>query len=317
MPGDGGQGGAESGQQAGRAQAAQDQAGGQGGSEANQDGQAELQQQDQTQGAGGEAAEQAGAQGEQQTPGEDATAAGESPGSSSEGAERQPPSGSEGSAGAPDDAQASAARGEGNPTESSSGDGADSGGGQPGEAVSSSAGRAGGGSTGETVPGASADTPSAEPLAGEPAQPPASPDVSAPDVLPPGELRAVMDALEQSLRRGEVNENMLDDLGWDLPRTRQFVEAYKRLELHGQEQMEYTAVPEGPQAHFPDREADEQVARGEPGAATAGANLNATHQRSAAGRQDVMSIGRQRVTPRYQPWLEAYYRSLATQPAGL
>jgi hypothetical protein len=126
----------------------------------------------------------------------------------------------------------------------------------------------------------------------------------------------LIEALDRALRRGEVDAGLLDELGWDLTRTRQFVEAYKRLESESQPQPDRTELPSAVTERPPRVTSErESIQRGQHAAAIGAESLKTEYSREADTNQDVMEVGRQRVTPRYQGLLEAYYRSVASQPA--
>lgn len=123
----------------------------------------------------------------------------------------------------------------------------------------------------------------------------------------------MMDALERELRGGEVDPSLMAELGWSLPQARQFVEAYKRTKIGGQRQSEKTDLPQKVQTGSAAR-ANNQVMRNGQVDPSARA-LQATHQRAPDQTRELMEVGRQRITPRYRPVLEAYYRSISSRPA--
>lgn len=155
--------------------------------------------------------------------------------------------------------------------------------------------------------------------AADPDRPIEAPNAGRPGGPPPrsvGRLERLMDALDRELRRGEPREELLADLGWTLPEAQQFVEAYRRLKTGGQRQTGQTPLPAGSEVNTETPRQPAGVLRGGQGTARDARSLEATHQRPTDRTRELMEVGRQRVTPRHRPILEAYYRSLATQPAG-
>ncbi|MEP0844480.1 MAG: hypothetical protein HRF43_17415 [Phycisphaerae bacterium] len=175
-----------------------------------------------------------------------------------------------------------------------------------------------GGIGGPVVSGPLARLPDKPAAAEGSVRPPPTAERQAADLHSTGRLDALMDALERDLRGGEVDPALLADLGWTPPQARQFVEAYKRAKAAGQRQSSQTRLPDR-------READHivpgggepagVVKRAGPSIAPSARALNAQHSRAPDDTRELLEVGRQRVAPRYQSVLEAYYRSLATQPA--
>jgi hypothetical protein len=164
-----------------------------------------------------------------------------------------------------------------------------------------SGGREGGVS--DTLPGA---TQPAEDVAA-----PASPRDGAP-LQVNGRLDRVVDALERELRSGAADSKLLQELGWDLPRARQFVAEYRRTRGIGQRQSDRTTVPLARRtATRPEDAAGVLYGTATPEART----LRPEVQRRADEMQGLADPARQRVPSRYRPLLEAYYRSITSQPA--
>jgi len=125
----------------------------------------------------------------------------------------------------------------------------------------------------------------------------------------------VMDELDRSLRRGEVDGEMLDELDWNLPHARQFVEDYKRIETREHQPKERTEVPTRTIESQVEFHGDGQVHRAARPRSSGMRSLNATGQHSPDTARGLMQVGRQRILPRYESLLEAYYASVASQPA--
>lgn len=122
----------------------------------------------------------------------------------------------------------------------------------------------------------------------------------------------LVDALERELRAGKSDSQLLQNLGWDLPKARQFVEAYRRAQGRGQRQTAQSQMPV-------DRHTQTRPAGGE--SVTYGvtpANEARTFRSDASASSDLMQgavdPARQRVPTRYRSLLDAYYRSIASQP---
>lgn len=144
---------------------------------------------------------------------------------------------------------------------------------------------------------------------------PDTPTANGPDEPSPGRLADLMDALERSLRAGNIDPAMLDELGWNEGQLRQFVESYKRTERPPGRNPDHTTpamIITSPSAN-PMDDSDVQRADGAPAAGIKG--MATIHQRQADSSQDVLSPGRQRVSPRYRRLLEGYYRAVTSRPA--
>ena len=134
-------------------------------------------------------------------------------------------------------------------------------------------------------------------------------------LMTPGRVEKVMDALNRSLRGGEVDEAMLDALDWNLPRAQQFVEDYKRSLTQEQQVKERTEVPTRTIVSEIESHGDGKVRRAEAPQMSTMKSLNATGERAPDNTRGLMQVGRQRIPPRYESLLEAYYASVASQPA--
>ncbi len=193
--------------------------------------------------------------------------------------------------------------------------------GQPGDAQSGPRGAPGTG--GQPSPYELAEGPQSEP---------SPPDISAPDAPPsqsddalfaPEQLAGLIDALERRLRQDDVDPAMLDALDWDVPRARQFVEEYRRMEEGLQPQVASTPVPSrvletparGPDGRR-DSEAESDDVLRAAGPGEVGTQGRDAGEQPADGTRELLEATQQRVLPPYQDLLDAYYRSISTQPAG-
>lgn len=147
-------------------------------------------------------------------------------------------------------------------------------------------------------------------------RPPAATDRAPADLKADGRVDALMDALERDLRSGEIDEALLIELNWTPAQARAFVESYKRLKTGGQRQVAKTKLPGRPESANEARPPDNTVLRGKDSGSTGARGLHTTHSRSPDDTRELLEVGRQRVGPKYQSVLQAYYRSLATRPAG-
>jgi len=122
-----------------------------------------------------------------------------------------------------------------------------------------------------------------------------------------GSVFDVIDALEQRLRKKELDPALLDDLAWDEARAADFVREFRRAERQARDELSRTEVPDG-RFETTIRPATE-VERSE-GAGTA-ARLRTQYVRPADRTNRLFETGSQRVPQEYRDLLEAYYRSLA------
>ncbi len=156
------------------------------------------------------------------------------------------------------------------------------------------------------------DKPAQPEVAGEK---PVAPDYGRDRLMPPGRVERIVDALEQSLRQGQVDPGLLDELNWNIPHAREFVKDYQRLADRGQKQVGQTDVPGEVSETTANGNSDKRILR------SSGPNepnlkrMNTTVRRSPDATSELMETGRQKVAPRYRPVLEAYYRSVASAPA--
>ncbi len=168
------------------------------------------------------------------------------------------------------------------------------------------------------------DAPELPPPAAPPpeASPPERPSPSTDDtVTAPGQVAEVMDALERRLRQDDLDPAMLDALDWDLPRARQFVEEYRRVTEGLQAQLPHTAVP-AERVLLPlrspsgtDQTTDPSEVLRAAGPAEAGTGGHADTAMPPDATSDLLQAHRQRVLPHHQDLLDAYYRSVSSQPA--
>jgi len=136
-----------------------------------------------------------------------------------------------------------------------------------------------------------------------------------------GQARQAIESLDRDLRRGQVDPELLDELGWDLSTAQRFVEAYRRsaVQLQVQPLPDDGRAPSRPQGRpqpiaRPSR--PERVLRAGGAVAPDARGLYEADTRPADDTRDLMQAGQQRVPARYDPILKAYYRTLASQPAG-
>ncbi len=157
-------------------------------------------------------------------------------------------------------------------------------------------------------------TPSTQPSGS--VEPLESPDKPSPRLPSTGRIEQAVDALERSLRRGDVDEKLLADLGWTIPQAQQFVDAYKRAKPSAQPpRADRTSVPTTQVFREEKPPGDRAVLRAGSPTAPGARSLNASTRRSPDTTRDLMEVGRQRVLPKYELLMEAYYRSLTSQPA--
>lgn len=141
---------------------------------------------------------------------------------------------------------------------------------------------------------------------------PPTPDES-PSLPSTGRIDRLVDTLDRELRSGTVDPALLQELGWDLPRARQFVDAYKRARQGGQRQRDRTELPVQ-RRKTTQPGGDLAVLPGQAGPGPARA-FQADAPLSPDELRGVADPARQRVPARYRPLLEAYYRSISSQPA--
>ncbi|HSW44612.1 MAG TPA: hypothetical protein VLM89_03470 [Phycisphaerae bacterium] len=131
-----------------------------------------------------------------------------------------------------------------------------------------------------------------------------------------GQARQVIDALERALRRGDTDPALLEELGWDLQAAQQFVKEFKRTASASRPagNVDVRVVEGGPRSEAASIESP-GVLRAGRAAAPGLRGLRESDTRPADDTRGLMEVGRQRVPPRYEFLLEAYYRTLASQPA--
>lgn len=172
----------------------------------------------------------------------------------------------------------------------------------------------GGGSQDSSHGGERLSTPSSQPNGS--IAPLESPDKPSPRLPSTGRTEQAVDALERSLRRGDIDERLLADLGWTIPQAQQFVDAYKRTKSSAQPpRADRTSVPTTQVFRDEKPSGDRVVLRAGSPTAPGARSLNASDRRSPDATHDLMEVGRQRVLPKYEPLMEAYYRSLTSRPA--
>lgn len=253
----------------------------------------------------GSAANQAGMPtGEAETPTQQADAAGpaESNDHAASSSDGEGPSGQSSSAGSAND-----------PTDGPAG--------QPGDAQSGPRGAPGTG--GQPSPHELAEGPQPEPPPDDIPAPDSPPSQSDDPLMASDQVAGLIDALERRLRQDDVDPAMLDALDWDVPRARQFIEEYRRMEEGLQPQVASTPVPsrvlETP-ARGPDgrrdseTESDDVLRAAGPG--EAGTQGRDAGEQPADGTRELLEATQQRVLPPYQDLLDAYYRSISTQPSS-
>lgn len=168
---------------------------------------------------------------------------------------------------------------------------------------------AGGGGADEIGPG----SPGREQEEFIPPEPPVTPAERGRPPESTGRIERLMSELDRRLRAGELDDALLDELGWDHVQTRRFVETYERLVEDGQRQLDATVIPDEVVVVPEPGHAPEQVDRAD--RAATGEGLYSVRERDPDDVRELMEVGRQRVAPRYRPLLEAYYRSVGTRPA--
>lgn len=181
---------------------------------------------------------------------------------------------------------------------------------QPSGTGSSAGGGAGEGSAPASAPGGGTDAESqpSESLDQGAGSPSRGPTIE--------QARQAIDALDRDLRRGQVDPGLLDELGWDVQTAERFVQAFKQSEMLRQNVAESTTQPaERPVQASPESHRKTDAIRAVGGPASGVRGLNEAGTRPADDTHDLMQVGHQRVPARYQPFLEAYYRSLASQPS--
>jgi len=157
-------------------------------------------------------------------------------------------------------------------------------------------------------------SPSTQPT--DPIEPLESVEKSSPRPLSTGRTEQVVNALDRSLRRGEVDEKLLADLGWTVPQAQQFVDAYKQAKSSAQPpRADRTSVPTSQVFRDEKPSGDRKVLRAGSPTAEGAKGLNSSDRRAPDSTRELMEVGRQRVLPKYEPLMEAYYRSLTSQPA--
>ena len=132
-----------------------------------------------------------------------------------------------------------------------------------------------------------------------------------------GQARQAIDALERDLRQGQIDSELLDELGWDISTAQRFVESYKRSTNRPPPVTDDTATRPAPgraqaaaSPHSPERVL-RAVGKSAPGVG----GLYDTGTRPADDTRELMQPGQQRVPARYEPILKAYYETLTSQPA--
>lgn len=172
----------------------------------------------------------------------------------------------------------------------------------PGNAKVGTGGREGGIST--ALPGTRPAQDEVKPLAG--------PERKESALTADGRRDRAVETLERQLRAGKVDPELLQQLGWNLTQAEQFIEAYHRAQEAGQRQVRETAMPTETKTTTQPAPRS-TVLRGD--ARGGAARTFRTDTRPAADRvQGLSDPARQRVPAGYRPLLEAYYRSLASQP---
>ncbi|MGB9625917.1 MAG: hypothetical protein ACPMAQ_13765 [Phycisphaerae bacterium] len=127
----------------------------------------------------------------------------------------------------------------------------------------------------------------------------------------------VIDALEERLRKRQLDPKLLEDLGWDETYANDFVHQFRRAERQAAEPSDSSA---GPTGRFESTTRPSvAVERGEGSGADA-AMLSARNVRAPDRTNQLFEVGRQKISDEYRDYLKAYYESLAkdrpaTQPA--
>lgn len=194
----------------------------------------------------------------------------------------------------------------------------DSSAGQPTEATSEQP--SGSGGSGQGGSGGESSTPTTNPGEGSGAGASDSPGEgqgSPRRVATVGQARQAIDALERDLRKGEVDRELLDQLGWDVQTAERFVEAYKRSGMRQQPTADTATTNPAPRqvhAALASRRPERVILSEGPPAADAHSLID-TGTRPADDTHDLMQVGHQRVPPRYKAILDAYYRTLASRPS--
>jgi hypothetical protein len=117
----------------------------------------------------------------------------------------------------------------------------------------------------------------------------------------------VVDALEQKLRKKELDPALLDDLKWDEAQVADFVREFRRAEQQARNDPGRTDVPQGRFETTTRPAGDVERSEGTGDAV----RLRAKHVRPADKTTRLFEAGRQRVPQEYRDLLDAYYRSLA------
>jgi hypothetical protein len=193
--------------------------------------------------------------------------------------------------------------------------------GQPGDAQSGPRGAPGRG--GQPSPHELAEGPQPEPPPPDIPAPDASPAQSDDPLMASDRVAGLIDTLERRLRQDDVDPAMLDALDWDVPRAWQFVEEYRRMTEGLQPQVPSTPVPSrvletparGPDGRRDSDTESDDVLRAA-GPAEAGTQGRDAGDQPADGTRELLEATQQRVLPPYQDLLDAYYRSIATQPSS-
>jgi len=127
----------------------------------------------------------------------------------------------------------------------------------------------------------------------------------------------VIDALEERLRKRQVDPGLLDDLGWDETYANDFVRQFRRAERQAAEPSDSSA---GPTDRFETTTRPSVAVERSDGSGADAALLSARNVRAPDRTNQLFEVGRQRISDEYRDYLKAYYESIArdrpaTRPA--
>lgn len=135
--------------------------------------------------------------------------------------------------------------------------------------------------------------------------PPADPPQSMDSV---GDILKVIDALEQQLRKKEVDPELLKEMGWDITQADRFVREYRRLARARDSEKGQTAMPSSQYETTIRRSTKTEAGKG---TVADQSPLSASHRRKADKTNQLMDTGRQNVPKEYRDVLKEYYRSIS------